>query len=386
MNDSISIQINNSKCLACLKSSKVPKQCSRNRINGTLFCNLHKDTPDDFRIDNVNITNNLKFKPKVICRKSKFKNLTYKDLDNIEKYSRKILIDNSIFYNILDKQTALKKDNLEIFNNLKKYLEFYEKYSNDIHIIIKCQTIFKKTLVKRLLKILGKIDVNKCNNEEDVYSFIPLKELPYQDLITYKDTNGTSWGFDIKTIYKMFKLGNYNNPYDREPIPELDIKRFKNAISIKKCLKYNFEDDFIPIDDKTAFKLRVTDIFQKIDECGYYTDPNWFLNLNISELKTLYNNAEDIWNYRAYDLTAEIKKEICSPYGIAFKKTAKILSCINLQQMREYTLDEIDKMLSSDIKSYRAQGAMYILCSLVTVSHNAANTMPWLVYALIDTN
>ena len=49
-------------------------------------------------------------------------------------------------------------------------------------------------------------------------------------------------------------------------------------------------------------------IFHRIDLLGNYTDVNWFLDLNIYQLKTLYREAEDIWNYRAQHLTPEIKK------------------------------------------------------------------------------
>ena len=79
-------------------------------------------------------------------------------------------------------------------------------------------------------------------------------------------------GLILKLFTKCLSLNDYNNPYDRIEIPKKDIERFNTIINIKKCKKYNFENDFLPIDNATKLKLRVTDTFQKIDECGYYTD------------------------------------------------------------------------------------------------------------------
>ena len=43
-------------------------------------------------------------------------------------------------------------------------------------------------------------------------------------------------------------------------------------------------------------------------ELNNYVDVNWFLNLNRVQLKKLYRNAEDIWNYRIQHLTNQIEK------------------------------------------------------------------------------
>lgn len=377
------IEINNIKCMCCIKSSKEPKQCSRYRISGTDYCRIHKNTTEVERIDYI-INNGIKKPIKSNCKN---KLIQFEDLEKLGRFTRKDLTTSAIAYNLYDKISIKQIKNIDIINSLYNYLTLYNKFKNDINHIKNIQRLFKVMLSNKLKRLKGDVNIRKlCNNTEDVYSFIDLKDINDDDFVYYKDTKGIYWGFDIKTINKMFELKDFNNPYDRIKIPEYDIQRFNKIIRILKCQNYKFNNEFIPIDSFAQMKLRVTDIFQKLDECGYYTDPNWFLNLTLPDLKTMYYNAEDIWNYRAYDLTPEVKKQICKPDGLVFTKSPKIYICNNLEKMRGYCLDEIEKIISSDNKSHRAQGAMYVLCSLVTVSIQAANTMPWLVYALVDTN
>ena len=70
---------------------------------------------------------------------------------------------------------------------------------------------------------------------------------------------------------------------------------------------------------ENAMKDKAHHIFQRIDILGNYTDVNWFLELNLYQLKTLYKEAEDIWKYRAQHLNAEIKRKH-SPNNDAFKR------------------------------------------------------------------
>ena len=83
-------------------------------------------------------------------------------------------------------------------------------------------------------------------------------------------------------------------------------------------------------------------IFHRIDILGNYTDVNWFLDLNLYQLKTLYKEAEDIWNYRAQHLTAEIKRKHI-PNNDAFKlKPYKINAMTNKLQIQNIILDEFN--------------------------------------------
>jgi len=61
-------------------------------------------------------------------------------------------------------------------------------------------------------------------------------------------------------------------------------------------------------------EIRTVTLFQHIDALGNYSNPQWFLNLNIHQLIKFTKVLNDIWNYRAL-LTIETKKAICPPLG-----------------------------------------------------------------------
>ena len=87
----------------------------------------------------------------------------------------------------------------------------------------------------------------------------------------------------------------------------------------------------------------------------------------------------DIWEYRA-QLTIEIKKQICSPYGNPFRY-------INLNEINYYNFISLQKITLSIIEQFIKKGvdrdasnlgASYVLCALTLVNNDAAIAMPWL--------
>ena len=92
------------------------------------------------------------------------------------------------------------------------------------------------------------------------------------------------------------------------------IIRLCKCINIDVNIKINTEME----EETESYASKILTICQEIDILGNYTDVNWFLDLNLYQLKTLYREAEDIWNYRAQHLTPEIKRKHI-PNNDAFK-------------------------------------------------------------------
>lgn len=131
---------------------------------------------------------------------------------------------------------------------------------------------------------------------------------------------------------------------------------------------------------ENAMKDKAHHIFHRIDILGNYTDVNWFLDLNIYQLKTLYKEAEDIWNYRAQHLTPEIKRKHI-PNNDAFKlKPYKINAMTNKLQIQNIILDEFHKFVTQGESEEECRtGALWMLTALVKVSPAQSEVMGWLV-------
>ena len=65
-------------------------------------------------------------------------------------------------------------------------------------------------------------------------------------------------------------------------------------------------------------------IFQKIDAFGYNTSIEWFTYLSSIQLRKLWINLEDIWNYRAF-LDPITKSRIVPPNGIVYGTSVRIV-------------------------------------------------------------
>ena len=320
--------INTTKCMARLKRD--PKsQCRNNKKCGE-FCKIHENTPIIGRID---------WEQKI------------DDIESVERLTTKQLKQTAEKYNL---EWKTKKELLE---NVKNHINGKKDYNGKVLVIQKAFRNYIK---------------NKCVNDEDFLTFTKLTDIPNHLFFCYKDDNHF-YGFHISSIYEVIKNESIN-PYNRKTIPDNVVE------NIKKMYNKNNTEDFTSESSKINTFQRIINIFKKIDDLGYYTQVQWFNNLNIIQLKNYYAQAEDIWNYRAYELTKEVKKNIVAPDGICFNRLLKIQLTKDIDSVRNICLDEIEKMITKgkDI-SDRKMGAMYVLSALVIVSYDAACSLPWLL-------
>ena len=131
---------------------------------------------------------------------------------------------------------------------------------------------------------------------------------------------------------------------------------------------------------ENKMKDKALHVFQRIDILGNYTDVSWFLDLNIYQLKTLYREAEDIWNYRAQHLTPQIKRKHI-PKNDAFRlKPYKINGMTDKLQIQNIILDEFMKFITEgETEEECKTGALWMLTALVKVSPAQSEVMGWLV-------
>jgi len=214
-----------------------------------------------------------------------------------------------------------------------------------------------------------------------------MKEIDYYFFISYKDTDGFVYGFNIISIFNLIKKNDPKNPYTRNIFsPEL-ILTVERRISFNKLFNKTYHE----INDYCSRKMTIDDklneLFQKIDLLGNYSQSEWLTSLNVYHLRKFILELHDIWNYRAQILT-ETKLLICPPLGLPFQNIPIHIIMSNmyldLNIVKNYCFIIINNLINSaELQLNQNLGSIYVLTSLTLVNSEAANALPWLFQSVI---
>ena len=166
------------------------------------------------------------------------------------------------------------------------------------------------------------------------------------------------------------------NPFNRAVLPPLFMRRLARQQTKKKTV--DGWKPLVAMSEAQRFSLAVTDVFRRIEDLGYYTNPSWFMDLSRLELQRFYMEMADIWYHRA-SLSAADRHRIVptgKPLGIPVT-TALVM---NQRALRHHVLNTCQMLTSAAAgRSDRQLGVMYVLGSLAIVSGSAGGAYPWLV-------
>lgn len=333
------------------------------KVNG--FCGYHK---------NFNLTK--------LKREKTNPDIKKEQIISITKIKKKEIIELLNFYKI-PHVGVKRKENL--YTKYTSLLNTLNNCKNNSDKIIKLQSIFRLKLVKLKLKYHGLCYFNKqkCNNQVDFYTFEPCESIENKYFFSYKDNDKFYYGFDVRSLHKLINNNILSNPYTTYKFSQKLIENINFISNRLTQNNYSLEyQDTTELTEEQKYTQKVIKIFQKIDDLNYITNITWFNNLNIYNLREFYKQLEDIWNYRA-NLTLDEKKKIIPDLNVFNLSVAKVFNIKSLSQLRSISLETIDKFISSGItKSDKSLGALYILSSLVIVSDECAQEMPFLVQNL----
>ena len=314
----------------------------------------------------------------------------------------------TINYKVNELKIIQKHYNIKCSGNkehLKQYLYNYLFYSYKISIIQKNARLL---LIKKYIKFHGPAFYNRsiCSNDVDFCTLDTIVSIPYNQFISFKDENNHIYGFDIISLYTLFKNGllamkknntnitndcyvDVENPFTKQKFNANILKQLIGYINISRILKIiiNLEyDELIAVSDSKQVEMKILTLFQKIDSLGNYTNIKWFLELDKKQLIRFVRELMDIWNYRA-NLTYEVKREIVPQRSDPFYDRTinpNMLGQYNFIQIRKYCATIIDILINSGLNTGSCSlGSYYVLCALTTVSKDAAETLPWLYEATI---
>lgn len=306
------------------------------------------------------------------------------DIPNINTYNNIIQYN----YNVTQLKSFAKHYKLKITGNKMQLIYRIYSFLYFSSYIIKIQKVFRGMLVRKYRSLHGPAVFNRkiCTNGDDFISMEPIDEIDFHQFISYKDSDGFIYGFDINSLHNLFIKcrDDIRNPYNRNLIPDSVFKNIRSLIRISKILKIsinlNFEDDTKNVSSEKAIELRALNLFQNIDSLGNYSDVKWFLSLNRYQLGKFILELMDIWNYRA-QLPIQTKRNICPPNGEPFRNLSiqYINSEQNLWNVKKVLLEVMEKLVNSGIdKDSKALGAYYVLGALTLVNSDAATSLPWL--------
>jgi hypothetical protein len=293
-------------------------------------------------------------------------------------------------YSIPQLKSILKCYKLKIGGNKSELLTRLYSHLHFSSQIIKIQKVFRGKLVRTYFKLHGPAAFNRslCTNSDDFITMDPLEEMSFYQFLSYKDSDGFIYGFDIASLFNLFaksKNGEkIQNPYNRNVISETIITNIRKIIRLSVIIKMPinlcYEDETASISNEKAIELRALTLFQKIDELGNYSNFQWFLSLNKIKLIRLVRELVDIWNYRA-QIELQVKRNICPPNGDPFRNLN--LHYINTEQnicnIQKVILEVLEKFVNNGVdKDSKALGACYVLGALTIVNDDAATSLPWL--------
>jgi hypothetical protein len=220
-------------------------------------------------------------------------------------------------------------------------------------------------------------------NTSDFFSMEDIKNIPRHMLFSYVDTDKMVYAFDVRSISTLIEKNidtEIQNPYNRQPLSQANI--VKAMKFIRWCRKKNIDTRWAPIEPSTPdqrFQLKVTDLFQKIDELGYYTNSQWFIGLDERKLRRLYVELYDIWYHRA-GLTNLTRNIIIPSPARPFRYSLRdIIGSRNLDFLRKSNMELLRMFVSAATeKPDRSSGAMYVLTAMTLVNKECAESYPWL--------
>lgn len=313
------------------------------------------------------------------------------EIPSVTNYN--ILIQNN--YNVQQLKRFVKYYKLKVSGNKNELVNRVYCFLKLSSLITPFQKLFRGYIQRKYNWLHGPAYMKRgmCVNQFDFLTMEELTELPFSQFFSYKDVDGFVYGFDILSLYNLIQKSSSSlnkrnsdllNPYNRNVIDKRVTLDIKQLLRISKLLNIAVEiqiQDITPsISQVKSIELQVLDIFQTMDSLGNYSNPEWFLSLNVNVLNKFMRELTDIWNYRA-QLDNEVKKMICPPLGNPFFNVniQRFNHDTNMENKRRTILTVLDKMVKTGInRDYNALGAYYILAALTLVNESAAMALPWL--------
>ena len=260
--------------------------------------------------------------------------------------------------------------------------------------VVKIQKRFRGKLQRIYNGLHGPAVMNRnlCTNDSDFGTLEPNKNIPFDQFISFQDTDHFIYGCDIASLYNLYLSHDTDcrnrvkiqNPYNRLSLPGDVFYNIKKLIQLStilgKQITLVMENDVVEVSVEQQIESRCFIIFQNV---GNYSDANWFLSLNRTKLIKFIRDLIDIWSYRS-QLSNELKRNICPPNGDPFSNfNSQILYADDIVIIQKAIIEVMEKITNYGIDAdSKSLGGYYVLGALTLVSDAAAQAVPWLYQSM----
>jgi hypothetical protein len=234
---------------------------------------------------------------------------------------------------------------------------------------------------------------NICVNDCDFFSTESLTDISNAMFYSYKDADNHIYGFDIRSIYTLIYRARLSgetakNPFTRTELPTKISKQISTLAKFLQRHKISTEwAPLVPPTPEQQMRMKIVDIFTKINELNYYSSPDWFIDLDVENQRNFYNNMYEIWTYRA-NLSMAQKNLIVPGFANKLFRTPRwALADKDLESLQKLNLSVIRTLIeSASDRNDRILGAMYVISALTLVCNTARTAYPWLYETVAEDN
>lgn len=217
-----------------------------------------------------------------------------------------------------------------------------------------------------------------CENTEDVCTFDPITDIPAAYFVSYHEPQTDKWwGFDVRTLRRLFLTKNFANPYTTHTLSPEFIARAQRLISL---YRRDMDDEDATVTEATTHTQTCVDVCVDMGVIGYHVDPQWILSLTRQELMRVCYDFKDMVYYRAglshTDIAHIFGQDTWHMYcmfsNIQRQTTAAIVTTL---------CAAVRKMFREGVEAqHREQGTLLFLCALGGVSENVRAAHPFVMH------
>ena len=353
----------------CNGLTKKGTQCKFKCLHGNDYCGKHCKEKSSQRMSTPILSE--KIENSIINLKDYHK----LDLKKIRVKQLKITLNH---YKICEK--GKKK---ELLGKLQQFYNVWKPFIEKDYLVKKIQIKFRKYIKDTIFDLSGKskYSILDSMNDTDIYTLDNLVNIPNEFIFMYQNEKNNIFTFDIRSLNQLLNSQSnqlkIQNPYTRDLFGETEINRIKRLIKYLKLQGFYLEFETLEDNPIYSTKRRIIKIFQEMDSLDQYTDPSWFLDLNMYQLKEFYKQTEDVWNWRL-NLPRETKINIFPPTGRVFKiNPLEVTKINNFEKLQQICLEFMEKLIyTANDRNFRITGSITILLGLVIVNKKAAEALP----------
>jgi len=232
---------------------------------------------------------------------------------------------------------------------------------------------------------------NTCTNDADFFSTDSVTDISGVSFYSYNDTDNHIYGFDIRSIYTLLYRARTSgepatNPFTRAPLPPFVARQVGTLV--RRLNRRGISTEWAPLTPPTPeqqIRMKIVDIFSKIDELNYYSSPEWFLELTAEGHRHFYCSLFDIWTHRA-NLSIGQKNTIVPGFASRLFRTPRwAVADMTEDALQRLNLGVIRLMITTAVdRNDRILGAMYVVSTLTLVCDAARIAYPWLHESVME--